>query len=485
VTERTYPVSATATYSYDDDGRLASVSRGGATTGYGYDSAGNLTHTTLPAGNGFVETRSYDRAGRLSEVRNAKAGVTLSFADYVYDAAGNPTQMTTTEGTTGSAYDALDRLTEACFAAGCADFVRYTYDPVGNRLTEARPAGTTTYSYNAGDQLTSRAGLGGSVGYTYDGNGNQTQAGTRTFVWDLANRLASTSESGSTIAYGYDGDGTRLQATTGGSTSSYLWDGNFGLPRLALERDGAGNPIRSYLYGNQLVSIDVGGSSFYYQRDGIGSTTNLTSANGTTQWTYSYEPYGLARTQTQNQPGAPDNPIRYTGESLDPSGPYQLHARQYNPADGRFLTLDPLPPALTNPYVAAYAYANNRPTTLVDPSGKGAIQSSTSRSCSDVLCTLGSAGNTARPYIVQCVATGAIGAAVNAFDPLGSVLTGFAVGCAEGVVVQGVEDVFGSTAGGIATVVSVGRGTYIVFKSPAGKRYVESLVEGLLAGINP
>jgi RHS repeat-associated protein len=131
--------------------------------------------------------------------------------------------------------------------------------------------------------------------------------------------------------------------------------------------------LRSYLYGNQLVSMDAGGSSFYYQRDGIGSTTNLTSANGTTQWTYSYEPYGPPRTQTQNQPGAPDNPIRYTGESLDPSGPYQLHARQYNPADGRFLTLDPLPPALTNPYVAAYVYANNRPTALVDPSGKGAV----------------------------------------------------------------------------------------------------------------
>jgi RHS repeat-associated protein len=176
-----------------------------------------------------------------------------------------------------------------------------------------------------------------------------------------------------TSGYGYDGDGTRLQATTGASTTSYLWDANFELPQLALERDGAGNPLRSYLHGNRLVSMDSGGSAFYYQREGLGSITNVTSATGTPQWTYSYEPYGLARTQTQNDPGAPDNPIRYTGQYLDPTGLYHLRARQYNPADGRFLTLDPLTPALTDPHVAAYAYANDRPTALTDPSGMGAV----------------------------------------------------------------------------------------------------------------
>jgi RHS repeat-associated protein len=323
-----------------------------------------------------VETRSYDRAGRLTEVRNAKSGVTLSFASYAYDGAGNPTQMTTTEGTTGYAYDALDRLTEACFGSGCADFVRYTYDSVGNRLSEAKPAGSTTYSYNVGDQLTSRSGPGGSVGYGYDANGNQTQAGSRSFAWDLANRLASTTESGASITYGYDGDGTRLQAVAGGSTTRYLWDGKFGLPLLALERDGSGNTLRSYLYGNQLVGMDAGGSSFYFQRDGIGSTVNVTSSSGVAQWTYGYEPFGSARTQTQNQPAAPANPIRFTGEQLDATGLYHLRARQYDAASGRFLSLDPLAPALTDPYVAAYVYANNRPTALIDPSGNGAVSGS-------------------------------------------------------------------------------------------------------------
>ena len=36
---------------------------------------------------------------------------------------------------------------------------------------------------------------------------------------------------------------------------------------------------------------------------------------------------------------------------------------------GRFLSADPKAPLLTDPYVAAYAYARNRPGMFVDPSG--------------------------------------------------------------------------------------------------------------------
>ena len=80
--------------------------------------------------------------------------------------------------------------------------------------------------------------------------------------------------------------------------------------------------------------MDADGSSFYYQRDGLGSVVNLTSATGVPQWTYGYEPYGSPRTQSQDQPGAPDNPVRYTDQQLDPTGLYHLRARQYDPPTG-------------------------------------------------------------------------------------------------------------------------------------------------------
>lgn len=71
------------------------MASGGATTTYGYDSGGRLTSTALPTSNGYVESRSYDRAGRLDLIRNAKNGVTLSMADYTYDSVGKPVRVVT------------------------------------------------------------------------------------------------------------------------------------------------------------------------------------------------------------------------------------------------------------------------------------------------------------------------------------------------------------------------------------------------------
>jgi RHS repeat-associated protein len=375
--KRTYPDGTVVDYTFDDDGRLDSVSSGVTTTTYGYDEAGNLTRTTLPAANGYVESRTYDRAGRLTEVQNAKGGNILSRFTYALDEVGNPTAVATTDGTITYAYDALDRLTEACFASSCPGpsdpFIRYAYDDVGNRRTETRPSGTTTYTYNDSDQLTSQSGQG-AVNYTYDANGNQTGAGSRTFSYDLANRLSSTTAGGTTITYSYDGDGKRIQASSGTQSSAktnYLWDPNAALPLLVREADGKDVLLRRYVYGADLVSLTTGAGSFYYHHDPLGSVVNLTSAAGTPQWTYSYEPFGLTRSEVRNDPAAPANPMRFTGELIDTATSlYHLRARQYDPATGRFLSLDPIAPTPFAPYVSPYTYVNDRPTAFTDPTGE-------------------------------------------------------------------------------------------------------------------
>src|SRR5207248_8776587 len=197
---RTYPDSTQITYGYDEDNRLSSVATGGATTSYLYDPASHLTSTTLPSGNGYVETRSYDNAGRLTEVKNAKGGSVLSDFAATLDPVGNPTQIVQTGAVSSTqtyTYDAHDRILSVCFQAGTCPgssdpFIRWTYDKVGNRLTEARPTGTTNYSDNALDELTQV----GSTAYTYDADGNETAAGSRTFGYDLANRLKTTTAAG-------------------------------------------------------------------------------------------------------------------------------------------------------------------------------------------------------------------------------------------------------------------------------------------------
>jgi RHS repeat-associated protein len=380
ITSRTYPDGTAVSYGYDSDNRLASVTSGGATTSYAYDPASNVTQTTLPASNGYVETRSYDHGGRVIEVKNAKGGSVLSDFVYTLDPVGKPTsvvQSGATSSTTTYGYDNDDRLTEVCYQSNpCQNqndpYIRWSYDLVGNRLTETRPSGTTTYSYNADDELTAA----GSTSYSYDYNGNETAAGSRTFGYDLANRLSSTASGGTTTSYGYDGDGNRLSASTGGggsNTTNYLWDTNNDLPQLALERDGNNTLLRSYLYGARRISMTSGGSSYYYAYDGLGSVVNLTSSSGATEWTYAYDPFGATRTETQNDPAAPVNGMRFTGEQLDPDGLYNLRARLYDTASGRFLQTDPASSPRSDSRQSTYIYAEDRPTVLSDPSGAIAI----------------------------------------------------------------------------------------------------------------
>lgn len=377
VTKRTYPDGMVISYSYDDDGHPVSVTTGTSTTSYEYNAAGALTKTTLPSSNGHVETRTYDRGGRLTDVTNAKGATTLSRAALTLDPAGNPTQVVTIQGTRTFKYGPKNELTEACFAASCtlpADpFIRYTYDAVGNRLTETRPAGTTTFDYNAGDQLLSKGGLGGSLSYTYDADGNQIAIGSRTFAYDVSNRLKSITLGSTTMTYTYDGDGKRVQASSGTQSAkktNYLWDPNWGLPQLALERDGSNRLLRRYVHGNDLISMTSGTSDYYFHYDAIGSVANLTSSTGVAQWTYDYEPFGALRTETKHLTKAPTNLMKFTGELFDAdTGLYHLRVRQYDPVQGRFGATDPLSKALTDPYVAAYVYAANRPLVLVDPSG--------------------------------------------------------------------------------------------------------------------
>jgi RHS repeat-associated protein len=384
ITTRTYPDSTTTTYTYDHDNRLATTASGGNTTSYAYNPAGQLTTTTLPSGNGYTETRSYDKAGRLTEVKNATASSTLTDFTQTLDPVGNPTQILRSGATSETAtysYDANDRLTGVCYQMSCPNsndpYIRWTYDTVGNRLTETRPSGTTTYTYNDADELTAA----GSTNYSYDQNGNQTAAGSRSFTYDLANRLATATLSSTTTTYSYDGDGSRLQASTGTGASqktNYLWDTNAvgGLPQLALERDGNNTLLRRYIYGNRRITMTSSSNAYYYHYDPIGSVINLTNASGTTQWSYSYEPYGGIRTETQNDPAAPKNPMRFAGELADGASLYYLRARQYDAAVGRFLQHDPAINGTSDRRESEYSYVGGAPTVMIDPSGMTFTRSS-------------------------------------------------------------------------------------------------------------
>jgi len=392
ITGRTYPDGTAVSQAFDDDGRLASVVSGGQTTSVGYDAAGNLTTETLPSGNGHIATRSFDRAGRLTTVENAKAGAILSKFVWTLDSAGNPTKQQTTRGVTDTydafEYDPRDRLTASCYGVssgasdcvGAANKISYGYDKVSNRTQEVRSGsvgntGTIDYTHNGADQLTQTSKGGVNTSYTYDANGNQASAGSRTFTHDLADRLVSTTKAGTTTTYGYDGDDRRVASTVGGGGADLRFVSDplaaSGVPELALERDPAGNLVRRYLGGPLgAVSMANASATFYYHHDPLGTVTDVTDAGGTAQWKYEYEAYGAPRTTSNVSGSAPENRLRFNGQQLDPeTSLYHLRARQYDPASGRFGALDPVENPTFDPYAGPYVYVNGRPTVLVDPIG--------------------------------------------------------------------------------------------------------------------
>jgi len=377
VTRRTQPGGVVAEYAYDALDRLVAVTSGGRQTTYAYDAGSNLVQTALPAQNGHVEIRAYDRAGRLTDVATQKGGAVLARFASTLDAVGNPLSTVRTGSLTETrtyGYDANHRLVSVCFEVGACPgpsdpFVRWTYDQVGNRLSEQRSGSNTGYAYDARDRLLSA----GSTTYTYDENGNELSAGSRTFAYDLENRLRSTTQGGTTTTYVYDGDGVRLRASTGAQASrvtGLLWDVNGGLPQIASERDGNGKPLRRYVYGMHRISQTAGNSTSYFAYDGLGSVANLTSATGGMQWTWSYDPFGAIRAETKASGNQPASTMRFAGEYLDPTGLYHLRARQYDPEVGRFLSSDPADGDIGSPLVAAYVYVADRPSVMTDPSGE-------------------------------------------------------------------------------------------------------------------
>ena len=356
IASRQIPDGTTTSYSYDNDGNLATAATGSDTTGYQYDPAGALTQTTLP--NSVVETNTLDAANRVTQRNDG-----FRTFNYGYDPAGNVTSRTVGSVTDTYTYDTLSRLTD--ITGGLA--VHYAYDPVGNRTSMINSGGTTSYSYDTADQLSSSTGPSGTTSYGFDQNGNQTSAGSWNYTFNLAGELTNASNSTTSVGYGYDGNGNRLSATVGSTTTNYLWDTNFALPQLALERDSSSGLIRRYTYGNQRISMTTPTTTAYYSTDPIGSVSDMSGSTGTSLGQYDSQPFGDNATSSGVDPSVAGNPFGFAGEYEDPTtGLFNLRARQYDPTGGRFLSPDPLGP---QNYSSAYAYVGNDPLGYVDPSG--------------------------------------------------------------------------------------------------------------------
>ncbi|MGW6707308.1 DUF6531 domain-containing protein [Streptomyces sp. NPDC054956] len=372
---RSYPDGRRTDYTYDNNNRITEQIVDGKKTSYGYDPAGNPTSVTLPTTTARSETRTYDQAGRLATL-TTPAGARA----FGYDENNRLTSDTPTTGTpTRYSYDNTGRLARTCTdtsATSCltgTDGTSYAYDPVGNLATTKSPASTTTRTYDAADRLTAATTGTTTTPFAYDEDGNQTGDGNETYTYDPVGRIKTAKIAADTYAFGYDSDGNRTTTSKNGTlASTSRWDINNPLPQLATDTSAAGTLLADYQYDpdGTARSMNRTAGTYYFTQDRQKSVSTVYDAAGTDNYRYTYDPWGQS-TGTSTITGGQSSPFGYTGQYKDQTLPdrLQLRARSYDPTQGRFTSTDPVPAPIGSPNSSAYNYANNDPLNLSDPSG--------------------------------------------------------------------------------------------------------------------
>ncbi|TFY96143.1 RHS repeat protein, partial [Ramlibacter humi] len=337
--------TVTTSYTYTQAGRVASKTQTVAgspaaaplTVSYAYNSAGELSQVTTPSGSivgysytngrvtgitaaaagggtvnllsqitynadgqvqgwqwsdGTARTITYDDAGRIAGFSLGNPAGTGSKAGVVRqlqrDAAGRITGYThsNSAGAVNAldqsfGYDSLDRLVTATWATGS---IGYSYDANGNRT--AKTVGGTIYA-NAIDsqsnKLLSVAHASGTSVVSHDAAGNVTGDGTSTYTYSGRGRMATASPSGLTFAYDWLGQRVRKQSTGASPTSTYYVYDEAG--RLIGEYDVSGAPVYETMYlGGTPVGVMRQGAAYNVYADQIGTPRVITAQDQTIVW---------------------------------------------------------------------------------------------------------------------------------------------------------------------------------------------------------
>jgi RHS repeat-associated protein len=251
----------------------------------------------------------------------------------------------------------------------------------------------------------------------YDNEGNQIQRtkiadNTVTeYEWDYRNRLVEVREetSGgvttSIVTFQYDAfdrrTGKQVDADVNGTidrSEAWVWDGDQVIMQLVdADGDGAGTwkLTNRYLYGDivdmaladeQLPSGGIGlttvsgtsGTVLWPLADHLGSVRDLVDSNGVIREHVVYDSFGNRLSEhdfdasgnaiASGNPAAVDHLFGYTGREWDDDVDLQYNrARWYDPAQGRWISKDPIGFAAGD--VNQFRYVGNGPTNATDPSG--------------------------------------------------------------------------------------------------------------------
>ncbi|WP_308377948.1 RHS repeat-associated core domain-containing protein [Streptomyces sp. ISL-98] len=369
----------------------------------GYSPLGEVEETLLGTSTTAKQlqilNRYEDGTRRLTNTHTldqTNAGYT-SDTDYAYDPSGNVTSVTNKAGDDDTQcfnYDGHRRLTEAWTPASgdCAQtrsttqlggpapyWNSWTYKTGGLRATQTvhttSDTTTTNYAYPPVNAT------GGGQPHTL----TSTTAGTKTSSYEYDELGRTIERPGPTAAQTltYNAEGKLAKTTEGATTTDYLYDANGSV----LIRRGTNNTVL-YLPGGQELHYDAAtkkfsGQRYYSAGDGTALRTNtglnwvIDDHHGTASMTVDATTQKITRRYTKpfgenrgTNPIAWPDDKGFLGKPADTTtGLTHIGAREYDPAIGRFLTVDPILAPEDHESLNGYAYANNTPVTLSDPTG--------------------------------------------------------------------------------------------------------------------
>lgn len=287
-----------------------------------------------------------------------------------------------------------------------------------------------------------------------------------TYAYDFENRPTSITSGGVTTTFVYDGDGGRVKKILNGVTTVYV----------GKQYECVANSCTKFIFaaGQRIAMKQVSsGVVDYFHSDHLGSTSVITTASGTQEQAVTYYPFGGTRTNT----GSVNVPYKYTGKELDETGLYFYEARYYDPALGRFISADTLISSRNPQDLNRYTYALNNPFRYTDPNGHGVF--------GDVLRGLGWYFN---PMLMQFidpytrnytlpVAAGVIGSFGGIGPPCGGAASG-----AVSASLSGGNISRSATSGAVAATVAWGVGGGMNYTTGGDHQIASAFVAGLAGG---